>query len=169
MMGSFVGTYEYNLDSKNRLLVPVPFKELIGNSFIVRAKPGKFSHIDCFYPDRFEEAVQKEIEEYITRGIAPDMAAAMARTCSTLVTVDAHGRITVPSKILERAHISKESVFQGMGDKFEIWDTELYKVYNDMLDEEADKLFAAQMAENEKRYEFMSAGYMIPVQNNGIG
>ena len=42
-MGSFVGTYEYNLDSKNRLVVPAPFKDLIGNTFIVRAKPGKFS------------------------------------------------------------------------------------------------------------------------------
>ena len=119
-MGSFVGTYEYNLDSKNRLVVPPLFKELIGNTFIVRAKPGKFSHSDCFFPANFESTVNAEIEDYINKGLPADMAAAMARTCSTAVTVDAHGRICIPSKILERAHISKESVFQGMGDRFEM-------------------------------------------------
>lgn len=169
VMGSFVGTYEYSLDSKNRLVVPTPFKELIGNAFIVRAKPGKFSHIDCFFSDKFESAVEAEVQEYVTGGIPRDMALAMSRMCSNLVCIDAHGRITVPAKVLEKAHITKESVFVGMGDKFEIWDTEIYKAYTAILDEQADKLFAAKMAENDKRFEFMGAGYMIQVQNNGIG
>ena len=167
-MGSFVGTYEYNLDSKNRLVVPAPFKDLIGNTFIVRAKPGKFSHIDCFFPENFESTVNAEIEDYINKGLPADMAAAMARTCSTAVTVDAHGRICIPSKILERAHISKESVFQGMGDRFEIWDSKIHDEYNDMLAAEADKLFDAQMAENQKRYKYMSEGYMLEIKNTGI-
>lgn len=167
-MGSFVGTYEYNLDSKNRLFVPAPFKELIGNTFIVRAKPGKFSHIDCFFTEKFEETVAAEIEGYINNGLSPDMAAAMARTCSTAVTVDAHGRICIPSKILERAHITKESVFQGMGDRFEIWNSKIHNEYNDMLAEEADKLFEAQMAENQKRYEYMSEGFMLDLKNTFV-
>lgn len=167
-MGSFVGTYEYSLDSKNRLVVPTPFKELIGNAFIVRAKPGKLSHIDCFFPDQFESAVEAEVQEYIDAGIPQDMAFAMSRMCTNLVCIDAHGRITVPAKILEKAHITKESVFVGMGSRFEIWDTELYKTYTAMLDERADKFLAAKMAENDKRFEFMGKGYMIQVQNTGL-
>lgn len=167
-MGSFIGTYEYNLDSKNRLVVPAQFKELVGNTFIVRAKPGKFSHIDCFFPDKFEETVNAEIDSYIQKGLPADMAAAMARTCSSAVTVDAHGRICIPAKILERAHIGKESVFQGMGDRFEIWNSKIHDEYNDMLAAEADRLFEAQMAENQKRYEYMSEGYMLDIKNTGI-
>ncbi len=167
-MGSFIGTYEYNLDSKNRLFVPAPFKELIGQTFIVRAKPGKYSHIDCFFTEKFEDAVNEEIAQYIKNGLAPAMAAAMARTCSAAVTVDAHGRICIPAKILERAHITKESVFEGMGDRFEIWNADIHKEYGEMLAAEADKLFEAQMAESQKRYEYMSEGLMIEIKNTGV-
>ncbi len=167
-MGSFVGTFEYSLDSKNRLFVPAPFKDMIGNTFIVRAKPGKFSHIDCFFTEKFEEVVASEIEEYVKNGLSADMAAAMARTCSASVTVDAHGRICIPSKLLERSHITKESVFQGMGEFFQIWAGDVHNEYNDMLAAEADKLFEAQMAENQKRYEYMSNGYMLELKNTGV-
>ena len=55
-----------------------------------------------------------------------------------------------------------------MGDRFEIWDSKIHDEYNDMLAAEADKLFDAQMAENQKRYEYMSEGYMLEIKNTGI-
>ena len=55
-----------------------------------------------------------------------------------------------------------------MGDRFEIWNSEIHNEYNDMLAEEADKLFEAQMAENQKRYEYMSAGFMLDLKNTFV-
>lgn len=167
-VSEFFGTYEYNLDSKNRLCLPAPFKEIIGDSLIIRATPGTKSHLECFFEDAFEERVQKDVESYVSQGIPERLALSMARNLSNKLNVDAHGRICIPSIILKKAEITKESVLQGMGNYFEIWNTDAYAEYNEMLAAEADKLLEAKMAETHKRYEFMSRGLMIELKNNGV-
>jgi DNA-binding transcriptional regulator/RsmH inhibitor MraZ len=55
------GTYEHNLDAKNRLFVPADFKELIEGKLTIRLNLSKHPHIDCFLEKDFEDITADEI------------------------------------------------------------------------------------------------------------
>lgn len=163
-MGSFLGTYEHNLDSKNRFFVPVKFRELLGDGFVVRVKLSRYPHIDCFTQEDFEETVEREISQGAPNADVEELNA-RARAYSAYVTVDAHGRICIPAKILKKAKIEKESVFCGMGKYFQIWNSEINDAYYDQLEEKAIKEEEARDAQDLKRFEFMAQGRFLETKN----
>ena len=61
-METFTGTYEHNLDSKNRFFVPADFKNLIKGKITIRLNLSDHPHIDCFQEEDFENVVAFEIE-----------------------------------------------------------------------------------------------------------
>ncbi|MBQ8028674.1 MAG: hypothetical protein IJ262_10910 [Clostridia bacterium] len=163
-MSSFVGTFEHNLDTKNRFFVPVKFRELIGESFIVRVKLSKFPHIDCFSEEEFEKTVERETakarddEEF-------ELLNARSRALSATVTIDSHGRICIPAKILKKARIEKESIFTGMGKYFQIWNSEINEEYYEDLEIRAIEAEDARRDEERKRNEYMASGLFLEVKN----
>ena len=45
----------------------------------------------------------------------------MVRGHATDCQLDTHGRILIPAELREYAHIDKQAVILGQGNKFEIW------------------------------------------------
>lgn len=124
-MTSFLGKFYYSLDSKGRIIVPAPLRDVIlkkyGNSklYITNAAFDKCLHI---YPldewNRLEEKVKAlprmdEAVNYFLRRVI-----ASALECE----VDKQGRILIPYEHRQDAGINSEVVIVGQLDKIEIWD-----------------------------------------------
>jgi len=58
---------------------------------------------------------------------------------SVYCSVDENGRIVLSQKLREKAGISKEATFSGMGDKFEIWDPTQYDADMDALESDLEE------------------------------
>lgn len=163
-MKTYSGTYEHNLDAKNRLFIPSDFKELIEGKLTIRLNLSKHSHIDCFLEKDFEDVVKAEIENS-DKPYPKDMLDSIARAYAKTVTIDNGGRICIPAKLLEKAGITKESVFVGKGTYFQIWNPETHEEYNEFLLERIIADTEAEIAENNKRNEYREKGYFLDIKN----
>ena len=56
------------------------------------------------------------------------------------VELDAQGRFVVPKVLLNYAHVEKEAVFLGLGDRVEIWDAKAWKEKEKEVQETASAL-----------------------------
>ena len=56
----FIGTFEHNMDSKNRVFVPAKFREELGESFYYKLYPSeKYPSLQLYSKDEF----RKQFEE----------------------------------------------------------------------------------------------------------
>lgn len=164
-MKTFNGTFEHNLDSKNRLFIPSDFKPLINGRLVIRLGIiDTYTYIDCFLEDEFEEVVAREVasgEDEETRRALDYQARAFSR----IVTVDNGGRICIPAPLLSRANITKASAFLGKGSYFQIWNSDLLMEYNDKFFAERMEAAKAKAAEKKKINEYTERGFFIELKN----
>ena len=115
-MFGFTGSFEHNLDSKNRLFVPAKFREKLGDSFVIRVKPSRHPHIECFTEDEFEKRVERELSQ-ATDEYTREKLLFASRSNANVVSVDSQGRISVNATILKYSCIEKtvrKLLFKGI-------------------------------------------------------
>lgn len=132
MAAGFIGTYEHSLDSKNRVFVPADFKSEIEGRLTFRFSMSKYPHIDCFLEEDFENVVKTEVDEN-RYNLAREHRDSIARAFAKTVSIDNGGRICVPSKLLEKSGITKETVLVGKGSFFQIWNPDTHEEYSEYL------------------------------------
>ena len=55
----FIGTFEHNIDGKNRVFIPAEFREELGQSFILKLYPSKkFPSIQLYRKQDYKEKTQ---------------------------------------------------------------------------------------------------------------
>ena len=140
----FMGEYNHTVDPKGRLIVPSKFREQLGSEFVVtKGLDG------CLFVYPAEE--WHNIEEKF-RNIS--MTSKDARKFSRFffagaaaVELDKQGRVLLPLNLRNYAHITKDVMIIGVGNRLEIWDMETWDKYNS----ESDKSFE-QLAELMGQY-----------------
>lgn len=127
-----VGTYEHNIDGKNRLFVPAKFRAILGSEFIYKVKRGKFPSIQLYSKAQFF----KETEEALA-GVRDEHAERRIRNAKFYgtgeATCDAQGRIVISASLSRAAKLDKECVLTGYGDFVEIMSAEVYDAYGEAL------------------------------------
>lgn len=123
-MPAFSGRYYYTVDTKGRLIIPAPFREIISSNYspklyIVNATFDKCLHI---YPmeewqklaDKVRQLprMQEEVRYYMRKVFASAQE----------VEVDKQGRILIPASQREEAGLNSEIVIVGQLEKLELWD-----------------------------------------------
>lgn len=118
MIVMFMGQFEHTIDAKGRTIVPVKYREDLGEEFIVtRGNDG------CLYLYSMEEWEQFAMKlrelpsNQKTRKIQRQFL-----SMAMEVTLDKQGRILIPAKLRENAKLEKDLVFIGMMNRVEIWD-----------------------------------------------
>ncbi|MCM1544704.1 MAG: hypothetical protein NC110_05325 [Ruminococcus sp.] len=164
-MGGFTGSYEHNLDSKNRVFVPAKFRDMLGESFVIRVKPSRYPHVECFTEQAFEEKVKAEVAPFTDESMRERMLFA-SRSNASVVTVDSQGRICITSKILKYSKIEKESLFIGMGEYVQIWNPEIYDDYFMEISTECAEEEEAALAEARQRRKYKAQGRFLDINNN---
>ena len=125
------GEYEHRLDSKNRLFIPTRLRECIyperdGLGFFLVLGPNK---ILALYPDEYYRR--------LAVGEGPRLVPAAERVDFERVTfalashldLDPQNRLTLPTKMVERAQLRRDVVLIGAKDHIEIWDAKVWKDY----------------------------------------
>ena len=137
----FMGEYNHTIDAKGRLIVPVKFREILGDNFIVTKGLDGCLFV---YPNdewtRFEEKLKslpltnKNARQF-TRFFLAGAAA-----CE----VDKQGRILLPQVLREFASLEKDVVLVGVASRIEIWSRERWdesmNTYDGDMDEVAEHM-----------------------------
>lgn len=114
----FMGQYEHSIDAKGRIIIPVKYREDLGELFVVtRGLDGCL----FLYPQNewqsFVEKLQQLPSNQNTRKIQRQFLSKAME-----VSLDKQGRILIPALLREAASLEKEVVFVGMMNRVEVWD-----------------------------------------------
>ena len=135
---AFTGTFDHNLDAKNRLTIPSKFRAaLAGGVYLVRGVEKCVS----LYP----RATYEQIAQETLKGINPlsTQGRELRRVlyASALETeLDSAGRVMLGPKFLEHAGIAREAVITGVGECLELWDRSAWEDYDNDLTARAPDL-----------------------------
>ena len=119
----FIGTYNYNLDDKNRLTMPSKLREDLGVKVYVTLGLDKCLAI---YP---VETFEKIVSKISSLNSNDPRVRAYKRTFfanSYLCEIDKQGRIQLSKDLLGKCSITKDVVITGAEDCVEVWDKERY-------------------------------------------
>lgn len=125
----FWGHFQHTLDSKNRVAIPAKFRQQIEDGKVVVIE--FFDGCLAVYPAaEFLSFAERELEELSpldgrrNRDVNR-MLYGSVHDCE----LDRQGRIGLTPRLLDVAGISKEVVFKGVNDRFEIWDRQRWEEY----------------------------------------
>ena len=118
----YTGEQTHQLDAKNRIRIPAMFKIDPDEKFVFCKGTAP-----CIYvlPKRFLEEKAKEFSS--VPFFNESMQEALSEFASSFypVEADAQGRILIPQRLREYAHIDKNVITIGVFDRLEIWSEEV--------------------------------------------
>lgn len=122
----FIGEYQYNLDEKGRLAIPVKFrKELQGGVVITKGLD------DCLFVYS-----QREWNKLATKISVLPINKSNTRAFSRLMLAgamdlrpDHQGRVVLPDYLKKYASLNKKIIVAGLYNRLEIWDEEKWEKY----------------------------------------
>jgi MraZ protein len=136
----FLGTYDHNLDAKNRLTVPAKFRPSFSDGVVL--SKGVDRCIEVWVPAAFHDRMRAALAGH--NPLSP-RAAKIKRFYSTgsfELELDGANRVMIPAKLLAHAGIQKEVVVTGVEDHAEIWDRATWEAYETELDDEVPDIAA---------------------------
>ena len=127
-----MGEYNHTIDSKGRLIIPVKFRDVLGDRFVVTRGMGNCLSI---YPMAdWEKMTEKVAQLPMTDKKGRDFKRYIV-SAATECELDKMGRILLPQPLRTFAGLGKDVVLVGQIDFIEIWDkdkwTEVQEAFND--------------------------------------
>lgn len=120
-MITFVGSNYHNLDSKNRLFVPVRYRDQLGEKFFIM--PGADGCLFVYPQENFDVVAT----QYMAKHRSPNAHTEFfSKVCEA--SVDNQGRVTLDAKHVAYAGLAKEVAVVGSGRRVEIWAMEKFKI-----------------------------------------
>ncbi|MCI5655971.1 MAG: division/cell wall cluster transcriptional repressor MraZ [Candidatus Pseudoruminococcus sp.] len=127
-----MGTYQHNIDSKGRVIMPAKFREELGSVFyITRGLDNCLSVLSKSDWDSLGEKLRslpssqtKDIQRFLFSGAAE-------------LEPDKQGRVLIPQPLRDYAGLTKDVVIIGTGLKAEIWDFDRWNEYNNKVTEDS--------------------------------
>jgi MraZ protein len=130
----FLGEYRHSIDNKDRLTVPVRYRELLDDgAYILRG----FDRNLMVLTTKAFEAISHRIDQMsLTDPLARSLRRLIIGSASRL-EIDKAGRILIPDFLCQKAGITcdHEAVLVGQGNYFEIWSSEEWVLQQKTLDE----------------------------------
>ncbi len=120
----FMSEYNHTIDAKGRLIIPVKYRDGLGETFVVtRGIDGCL----FFYTENEWQAIMNKLNELrMTNKKAREFTRFLLGG-ATEVELDSQGRILVPAFLREYADLEKEVILVGMGNHIEVWSKAKYE------------------------------------------
>lgn len=131
MENLFMGEHRHTLDGKGRLIMPLEFRELLGELFYMTK--GTDGCLFVYSQEGWKE-FEKGISQLpdITNGRGRDFRRYFIGSC-VKCEPDKQGRLLVPLPLREYAGLEKDIILVGIGPRIEIWSPESWERYNNNL------------------------------------
>jgi len=133
----FIGEYQYTIDQKGRLQIPVKFRvELKKGAVVTR---GLDNCLFLYAIDEWEKLAQKlsklPISQKNTRAFSRLMLAGAMD-----VEMDKQGRVVLPDYLRKFAGLKKKVVVAGLYSRLEIWDVQKWEMYKKGTEKESEDI-----------------------------
>ena len=122
----FLGSYEYSIDEKGRLVIPSKFRNEIGEKlYLMHGFDGCLS----IYKDSdFQKAIEN-LEKFQYEKEKTRLYQRLLLETVVELTTDKLGRIQIPQRTLQKYSIGKDVKIIGLLNHFEIWDLNIWNEY----------------------------------------
>ena len=137
----FRGTFDYSLDAKNRLTIPVRFRAALAEG-VVLAK-GLERCVALWTPKGYDAYTQVSLAGFHPLSKEAQKLKRFFAANALDTELDSAGRVGLPAFLLEHGGLSKEVVVTGSGDALEIWDRATWADYNAALASDVDDITAS--------------------------
>jgi len=143
----FVGTKEYSVDEKGRVVLPPKYRDDLAGEIMI------FKDIvyDCIrvYPYTEYEKYIAELDNEILSDRNAEILLDRAISRAESVQLDKQGRIMIPQKMRDSIGIDKEVLVIGKRTRFEVWTKAAYDAeFND--DREALRAYEDRIKANKE-------------------
>jgi MraZ protein len=115
----FYGEYEHTVDEKNRLTLPVRFRDALAGGVVLAR--GIEKNIDVYPRESWDANVARIADLDSLNREAREMKR-FVFAGATVAELDKQGRVLVPPHLATHASVEKEVVLAGVHDHIEIWD-----------------------------------------------
>jgi MraZ protein len=141
-MNMFIGEYHHTIDEKGRIIVPAKFREELGNNFIVTR--GIEDCLFVYSTENWATITNKLNSLPFTHKDARTFNR-FFMSGATDVELDKQGRMNLPAPLISYAHLLKDCVIIGTGDRLEVWSEESWSRFfdstKDSMSDIAENLF----------------------------
>ena len=121
-----LNTYNYNLDSKNRIFIPAKHREVLGASFVVFPNLKDTRSLVISSVEYFNSLIDKiRNNEELSAEDRSDMIDFLSGFGDT-VTTDTQGRIVLAANLVSFAELGGATVIRGCQDHVEIWSAAVF-------------------------------------------
>ena len=117
----FTGTSFHSIDSKGRIVLPLKFREELGEAFYITK--GFTDCVQVMSKEQFEHLRQQI--RMLPANSAMSLQYVMISP-AVEVSPNSQGRIPIPQTLRETAGLEKDAVVVGMDTRVEIWDKERF-------------------------------------------
>ena len=128
----FRGATKVTLDAKGRMVIPTRYREELqqrGESRLVVT----IDRDQCLliYPLPDWEEIERKLMRLPTLNEHARRLQRLMVGHATDVELDGHGRLLLPPKLREFAHLERNAILIGQGNRFELWDEQRWDVRRD--------------------------------------
>src|SRR6056297_1943793 len=124
----FIGEYEYKIDNKNRLAIPVKFRDQLKSGLV--ATRGIVTCLSIYTKQSWQKLVEKLKSLPISKSKNRAFNRLMLAGAMDM-KLDKQGRITLPDFLIDYAKLNKKAIVAGLYDRLEIWDKEIWQDYKE--------------------------------------
>ena len=127
-----IGTYNHQLDQKNRFRIPSKFKQALGEDVVITK--GTHHSLYLLSSKEITESVFGKMQNVSMFDEEKQKSFRLLLSSSHELETDAQGRVLLPAALKAYANIQKNIVFVGVGNRVEIWAEEEWSNYTKDLD-----------------------------------
>ena len=138
----FIGEYHHTIDNKGRIIIPSKFRDELGDNFIITR--GIEACLFVYPLENFKKITDKLTALPFTQKDARNFSR-FFMSGATNVELDKQGRVNVATPLINYAHLEKDCIIIGTGDRLEIWSQEdwdsFFNSNKDNMSDIAENLF----------------------------
>ena len=138
----FRGGFSHSIDDKGRVIVPLKFRSLLGEKFVVTKGLDR-----CLWV--FSDEQFRKLDGHLNAQPMLDPNAVRLQRFFSGEAVDAvtdaQGRVALPSNLREYAAIEKEVMIVGSGNRIEIWNKAGWDAMNSALSDDLIRAAAQEI------------------------
>ena len=133
----FMGEYQHSMDNKGRVIVPVRFRDGLGQKFVATRGLDNCLFV---YPMQEWSILEKKLTSL---PITSKNARSFVRfffSGATECELDKQGRISLPANLRDYAELLKEIILIGLANRIELWAKERWENYLNSAEESYEEI-----------------------------
>lgn len=140
-MTRFIGEYEAKLDAKGRVILPSGLKRQIPNDAqdILVINRGLDNCLTLFTKQSWELELAK-LDKLSNFNPKHRKLKRLFQNGATILTIDKAGRVLIPKRLQQYAHIHSEVVFSSFDNKIELWDKKEFNLQQEISPDDLSEL-----------------------------